>query len=873
MLMCMMVAMVCQPAKSDNKKKKKAIEEQVTAPAKKLTKYERLFKGKKTQTAQGKFLTLHKVDGKLYVEMPLSMMGREMLLASTTTETSDNSVATNGYKVKDPLHICFTLRDSLVQMRKVNSRVSYNVNDARLRDVVAHNFVYPVLEGYKVLAYTPDSSSVVFDMTDMFTGGDAALSPIVEEMFPMAYRAVINKPLSALEEIKAFDDNVAVKSSLSYSVSAKYLNTLLYENRPLTIKATRTILLLPEERMRPRVSDSRIGTFLTLKQHISEQADELQRYSLANRWRVEPSDVEAFRRGEMVEPVTPIVFYLDPLFPESWKEPIRKGIVRWNVAFEKIGFKNVIQVRDFPTDDPNFDPDNLKYSCIRYVPSTTQNAMGPSWVDPMTGEILNASIMVYNDVVKMLYNWRFVQTAQLDTSVRAKELPQDVFEESLAYVIAHEMGHCLGLMHNMAASAAFPVDSLRSPEFTQKYGTTPSIMDYARFNYVAQPEDDGVKLTPPELGVYDEYAIKWLYSYFPDCDDMWKESEILETWVDEKVGDPRYRYGKQQMESRYDPSALEEDLGNDPMKAGDYGIKNLKYILSNLNNWITDDEDASCRQELYNQIVKQYSRYLQNVVYCIGGIYLNEAKDGTPEMRFRSVPRKTQKAAVAWVMKQMRNNDWLDNSEVCSKFKLHTKQSAVLNSSTIDILTKIYMNVTLSSYLARENPYSLAEFFDDFYKGVWDSAIRNRRLTTGDKVLQKGILGMMSRSVGGIGGNKLSLNNFLVDEAYFPTIEEICLYHLDETGMIERYAKELKELEQESGKAYIAAQLRETGFGYGYDWQGWVRSTAIDESSTYYYEMARKIKTLLERRIPSAHPDDRPHYQAMLYAVKRILAE
>ena len=197
LLMCMMVAMVCQPAKSDNKKKKKAIEEQVTAPAKKLTKYERLFKGKKTQTAQGKFLTLHKVDGKLYVEMPLSMMGREMLLASTTTETSDNSVATNGYKVKDPLHICFTLRDSLVQMRKVNSRVSYNVNDARLRDVVAHNFVYPVLEGYKVLAYTPDSSSVVFDMTDMFTGGDAALSPIVEEMFPMAYRAVISRPLKS----------------------------------------------------------------------------------------------------------------------------------------------------------------------------------------------------------------------------------------------------------------------------------------------------------------------------------------------------------------------------------------------------------------------------------------------------------------------------------------------------------------------------------------------------------------------------------------------------------------------------------------------------------------------------------------------------
>lgn len=872
---------LAQPLNADNNKRKKKANKIETSDStktsiKKLSKYERLFKGKNVVTAAGKFLTLHQVDGKLYIEMPLVYLGREMLLASTTTETSDNTVATNGYKVKEPLHVVFTLADSLVQMRKVNARVGYDATDPRLCDVVAQNFVYPVLEGYKVLAYTPDSSAILFDMTAMFTGGDAAVSPVVEEMFPMAYRAVIDKNLSSIDQIKAFDDNVSIRSSLSYSVSAKYLNTLLYENRPLTIKATRTILLLPEDkdRMRPRISDSRVGVFLTLKQYISNREDELQRYSLANRWRLEPSDIEAYARGELVEPRKPIVFYLDPLFPEAWKEPIRRGVTRWNKAFEKIGFTNVIQVLDFPTDDPAFDPDNLKYSCIRYVPSSVQNAMGPSWVDPVTGEILNATILVYNDVVKMLHNWRFVQTAQVDVSVRAKSLPRDVFEDALSYVVAHEMGHCLGLMHNMAASAAYPVDSLRSVAFTQKYGTTPSIMDYARFNYIAQPGDKGVRLTPPDLGVYDEYAIKWLYTYFPDCRDEWEEAPILESWVDEKAGDPRYRYGKQQMASRYDPSALEEDLGDNPMKAGDYGIRNLKYILSHLNEWITDDDDASCRQQLYTQIVNQYARYLQNVVYCIGGIYLTEAKDGTPERRFRSVPRERQKAAMAWLMRQLQDNDWLDNRDVCSKFKLHTKQSAVLNATISDLLTKIYMNVTLSSYLADNNPYTIAEFFDDYYRGAWDAAIKNRPLTSGDKILQKGMLGMLSRSVASIGGNKLSTTiTFTAADAYTPSVDEICLYNLDPTGSVQRHADNLRAVEAREGKGYIATHLPVVNFGYGYDWQNWVRSTAIDESATYYYDMALKIKRLLERRLPTACLADKAHYQAMLYAINSILAD
>ena len=423
----------------------------------------------------------------------------------------------------------------------------------------------------------------------------------------------------------------------------------------------------------------------------------------------------------------------------------------------------------------------------------------------------------------------------------------------------------------MAASSAFPVDSLRSAKFTREYGTTPSIMDYARFNYVAQPGDKDVRLTPPDLGVYDEFVIKWLYSYFPESTSLKEETRVLESWIDAKAGDSMYRFGKQQLASRYDPSALEEDLGDDPIKAGEYGIKNLKYILSNLNKWIQDDETAEYRQVLYGQIVSQYSRYLQNAAYCIGGIYLNDAKDGTAAKRYTPVPKAKQKAAVAWVIGQLQNNEWLDNREVCSKFGLHSKASATLNSAVADLLTKIYMNVTLSSYLEGKNPYTMAEFFNDLYAGVWDAAIRNRKLSHGDKVMQKAMVNMMGKSLTFIGGNKIGLTAISTEVAYAPSIQEICLYGLDETGTIARYSKELTELEAREGKAYMAEQMRLSGFGYGYGWQSPVTCDAIDESTTYYYDSALKIKSLLERRIVTTNPADKAHYQAMLFTINQML--
>ena len=675
------------------------------------------------------FVKFHKVSGKLYMELSDRAIGKRMLMASTVTAVSDPEVLPVGYKPTKPLYVRFERPDSLViNLCEITLLPDYDKTDSSLSAAVRRTTLDTVLETFPLYCESPDGDAAVFDVTSFFGGGNEKLGPVKSGTSNyISTKFSLKKASDLVTGVKVFEDNAAVTSSHTYTINSDVLGLVsLKKDEPFTVTTTRTILMLPDDIMASRKADSRIGIFLT-DRRLLRDGEEIDKYSVINRWRIEPSDTAAYLGGECVEPEEHIVFYIDDAFPSKWKDAAVRGVLRWNSAFEDIGFKDVIQVRDFPDDDPEFDPDNLKYSCIRYVPSTVANAMGPSWVDPVSGEIINASVIVYNDVVSLAGGWRFCQTAQLDPRARLAQMPQDLLEETIEYVLAHEVGHCLGFMHNMAASAAWPTDSLRSPSFTRANGTTASIMDYARFNYVAQPEDIGVSLDPPYLGPYDRFLVKYAYSFIPEDADS-----VVERWVDEKAGEPVYRYGRQQVKARYDPSAIEEDLGNDPVRSSEYGISNLKYIIAHNGEWADDatDPDGKLRRERYKLIVKQMGRYLSAVAANVGGIYLNQVKSGVSSLEPAvAVPAVVQKESLEWVLDNLLDMDWLSAEAASCPRILAVDEADILVFNTASDLFSTWENVIISSYLAGDKPFTLADWLQTIDSVIWKGDLTRARMT------------------------------------------------------------------------------------------------------------------------------------------------
>ena len=554
-----------------------------------------------------------------------------------------------------------------------------------------------------------------------------------------------------------------------------------------------------------------------------------------------------------------------------WKKHIFEAVDQWNEPFERIGFKNAITAKPYPTDDPEFDPDNIKYSCIRYAPIAIANAMGPSWVDPRSGEILNASVYVYHDVMKLLNNWLFVQTAQADERVRAVTIPEEVIGDGLRYVLAHEVGHCLGYMHNMSASAVIPVDSLRSPSFTRKYGTTTSIMDYARFNYVAQPGDRerGVRLTPPRFGLYDYYAVKWLYTPLPDTATAADEYAVTSKWMTEAAVDSVYRFGKQQFSRSIDPRSQSEDLGDDAVKASTYGIANLKYILGNMNAWIGDqDPDFSQRRTLYDELLTQYIRYLNHVLANVGGIYFAEKMEGDPVEAYRSVPRERQRESLLFCLAQLKDLKWLDNAELMRNMPLMVSPAESIAASLVAVAVAAPARVALSAALAEKDAYTPEECRKDVYDFVWAPTLKGRTPDPVEMMLQREYVRSLSLSAGlkytGTGAREEK--KIVSDEGLIPV-----------PAFLEEHATRTAGLTACGGcccrdpfEAFSAAHRVDTAPLLGYSSP---RLNYYDPRNTEAgdYAALLKLRAMLRSKSASSTGEARLHYELLLRNIEKAL--
>ena len=615
------------------------------------------------------------------------------------------------------------------------------------------NFADPVLKGFKIAAQR--GGRVLIDVTSFFGSNEKSLSPIKPDN-PLSVLFGGSKGLkgsyqsdaSGISEVKNFPLNIEIKTLLTFSLSSN--------DKPYSVVMHRSLYRAPDTLMRPRMHDRRVGYFSTDQKVYSSQADRVDERSIIHRWRIEPrdSDRQKYFAGELVEPKKPIVFYVDSAFPEKWRSTVKQGILDWNAAFEAAGFKNVVQVRDYPKNDPSFDPDDMRYSCVKYAVTETANAMGPSYVDPRTGEILTADVIWYHNVISLLHNWRFVQTGAVDYRTHKKTFDDEVMKESMRYVTSHEIGHTLGLMHNMGASFAFPVDSLRSPSFTQKYGTTPSIMDYARNNFIAQPGDmeRGVKLTPPVLGVEDINAIKWGYRLIKGAQTMDDEKPVLSQWIREKAGDAMYEFGPQQVMGTVDVSAQTEDLGNDHVKAGNYAISNLKIIMRNLEKWTAErGADYSYMQDMYKSLVSQYARHLGHVLPYIGGVRYHEVRQGDTFPAVEYVDKAGMRRAMTWLVAQARSyKSWLCPQKLLMKFD---RADEIRTNFENTVVSGLFASTRLQRIddghkLNAQRNYSVTNYVDDAFNEVFKPTIQGRSLTDADLKLASEAVALFARASG-----------------------------------------------------------------------------------------------------------------------------
>ena len=701
------------------KKKAKKTEKSDKDKKGKMKPYKKVIT-KKAESQTGLF-TVHKVEEDWFFEISDSLLEEEILVTSRVSGfVKGLNFGGAGVKSQPQQVIRWQKKEGNLLLRSVSFNSVASFEDPIYKSVQNNNFE-PIIASFPIETMKKDSSSYVVKMNSFFTSDVPMISAMnSRQKKNFGIRGVDGKR-SFINEIKAFPENVNVKHILTYTGSKLPDNG---NTGTMSLEMTQSFILLPEIPMQPRHYDARVSYFSLGQTDYSSDEQKAFRKRFITRWRLEPKDPEAYFRGELVEPIKQIVYYIDPATPDKWVPYLMQGVNDWKVAFEAAGFKNAIEARIAPTkeEDPDWSPEDVRYSVIRYVSTDIQNAMGPHVHDPRTGEILESDIIWYHNVMNLLRNWYFVQTAAINPEARSPKFRDEIMGGLIRFVSSHEVGHTLGLPHNMGSSVAYPVDSLRSASFTQKMGTAPSIMDYARFNYVAQPEDGKVGLMP-NVGPYDKWSIDFGYRRFENMDED-AERVTINNLIKAKADDPIYRFGRQRR-SATDPTAQTEDLGDNSMRASELGLKNLKRIVPNLIEWTSEEtKDYSELRELYNNVFGQYRRYVGHVIANVGGVYEFHKSSDEEQAVYTHVEKAKQKDAIKFLNENVfATPSWLIDKEILSRVEETgiTERIRGLQDRTLaqlmnpDRLNRMIENSAVND----NNAYAINEMFDDLINSIF----------------------------------------------------------------------------------------------------------------------------------------------------------
>ncbi len=617
-------------------------------------------------------ITTYYDEDKLYFELTEEVLEKDLLMVTRLKQLPPNYSAYRnaGSKTSEQMIHFVKVGNAIDVVQVLTTNIANEEDPISLS--VAQNNLNPILASFPI--ESKKGEPIVIEVSSFFNADSPSFNIIPDNLKTEYKIGKVDGKRSRINSVKSFPENTEIVHTLTFPTDKPPRGN---STNTFTFQINHSIIALPEDKMQVRYEDSRVGWFGLRKYNYSSDALKSDEMRIIRRWRLEPKDEKAYEQGKLSEPKKPIVYYLDPATPEKWRPYFIQGIEDWNAAFEKAGFKNAIKAKVAPTpkEDPDFSPEDVRYSTVRYVASTTRNATGPSVSDPRTGEIIESDIIWYHNHLRSYRNRYLLETGAANPKARTLDTPEEEIGEMMRRVISHEIGHALGLPHNMKASSAYPVDSLRSGNFTQKMGIAATIMDYARYNYVAQPGDENIRFVR-QLGPYDEYAIEWGYRYFPNSNAEQDQAK-LKSFVDERSTDPLYMFGSR----GNDPAAQTEDIGDNSIKASTYGLNNLKIVAKNLEEWTTPEgQNYNDLEELYGEMLSVYRRYIYHVVSNVGGVHETLLHKGQVGLPYQVVEKTKQKEALAFLNEYVWTPQyWLVDENLLSKFAKSGKLESLIN--------------------------------------------------------------------------------------------------------------------------------------------------------------------------------------------------